>query len=101
MTIRPFLSSVLRGEEASELTPAARERLESFAGEALAEGALAAVRDECAARQRQAGCTLGVEYLLGLACALNGEVERALQTLLALGERLTTARQWEPLAAVA
>ena len=101
MTIRTFLSSVLRGEEAAELTPATRERLEAFVAEALAEGSVALVRDECAGRQRQPACPPGVDYLLGLACALNGETERALQTLLALGERLTAARQWEPLAAVA
>ena len=44
MTIRSFLTSVLRGEEAAELTPAARERLETFSTEALAEGALTLVR---------------------------------------------------------
>jgi transcription elongation factor GreA len=100
MTIRSFLSSVLRGEEAAELTPPTRERLEAFVAEALAERSLTLVRDECAGRQRQSGCTPGVEYLLGLACALNGETERALQTLLALGERLAAGSQWEPLAAV-
>jgi transcription elongation factor GreA len=101
MTIRPFLSSVLRGEEAADLTPASRERLESLAHDALAESALPLVRDECSGRQRQPGCTAGVDYLLGLACALNGETERALQTLLSLGERLTATREWEALAAVA
>ena len=101
MTIRTFLSSVLRGEAAAELTPPTRERLENFVAEALAERSLTMVRDECAGRQRQSGGTPGVEYLLGLACALNGETERALQTLLSLGERLVAGRQWEPLAAVA
>lgn len=101
MTIRSFLSSVLRGEEAAELTPPTRERLETFVAEALAERSLTMVRDECAARQRQSGATPGVEYLLGLACALNGETERSLQTLLSLGERLVAGSQWEPLAAVA
>jgi transcription elongation factor GreA len=101
MTFRPYLSSVLRGEEASQLTPEARERLEVFAGEVQGEGVLALARDECAARQRQHGCTAGVDYLLAHVCALNGEVERALQTLLALGERLTGERQWEALAMVA
>ena len=101
MTLKSFLPSVLRGEEAAELTPDARERLETFAADALAGGTVAQVRDECAGRQRQPNCTVGVDYLLGLACALNGETERALQTLLALGERLVAARQWEPLAAVA
>jgi transcription elongation factor GreA len=101
MTIRAFLSSVLRGEEAAELTPPTRDRLETFVAEALAERSLTMVRDECAGRQRQSGATPGVEYLLGLACALNGETERALQTFLALGERLVAGSQWEPLAAVA
>ncbi len=34
-------------------------------------------------------------------CALNGEVERAQQTLLPLGEKLADDQKWEPLAAVA
>jgi len=101
MAFRPYLSSVLCGEEASQLTPEARERLEAFAGEVQVEGVLVLVRDECAARQRQPGCTAGVDCLLALVCALNGEVERALQGLLTLGERLTVERQWEALAMVA
>ena len=100
MTFRPFLSSVLRGEEAAELTPANRDRLEALAAEAEAEGALALVRDECAGRQRQPGCTSGTDYLLAIACERHGDHERALQTLLALGERLAGEQQWEPLAAV-
>ena len=59
------------------------------------------VRDECAARVKQAGASFGVEYLLAGACALNGEIERAHQTLLALGDKLAAAKRWEPLAAVA
>jgi transcription elongation factor GreA len=101
MTFRPFLSSVLRGEEAAELTPETRARLEAFAAEAEAEGALVLLRDECAGRRLQPGCTSGTEYLLGLACARHGDEERALQTLLALGERLAAEEKWEPLAAVA
>jgi transcription elongation factor GreA len=101
MPIRESLPPVLRGEDAADLSPAARERLEAVAHEAQAEGALAFARDECAARLRQPHASAGVEYLLAAACALNGEVERAHQTLLALGERLATAGPWEPLAAVA
>ncbi|MBI3539693.1 MAG: hypothetical protein HY076_05420, partial [Candidatus Eisenbacteria bacterium] len=65
------------------------------------EGLVVYLRDETAARLRQAGASHGVEYLLAAACALNGEIERAEQTLLALGERLAAARRWEPLAAIA
>jgi transcription elongation factor GreA len=101
MSFRPFLSAVLRGEEAPVLSPEARSRLEAFVIEAQADDALSAVRDDCAARQRQGGCSAGVDYLLALACLQHGEAERALQTLLALGERLTAERLWEALAAVA
>jgi transcription elongation factor GreA len=101
MTFRPFLSSVLRGEEAAELTPENRARLEALAVEAETEGALVLLRDECAGRQRQPGCSIGTDYLLGIACARHGDQERALQTLLALGERLAGEENWEPLAAVA
>jgi len=101
MTIRDILPPVLRGEEAAGLTPEDRARLEAAVETARSEGALPFLRDECAGRQRQPGCTAGVDYLLALACAAHGEIERALQTLLALGERLTAVRQWEPLAAVA
>lgn len=101
MTIRQALSAVLRGEDATDLVPEARERLEALAHAAQSEGAVTMVRDECAARLRQGSASPGVEYLLGAACALNGEVERAHQTLLALGEKLGAARLWEPLAAVA
>src|SRR5207237_9463767 len=81
--------------------PPGREALEEIAHAAQAEGRLAAVREECASRLRQGNAPLAVEYLLAAVCALNGEVERAHQTLLALGEKLATAKQWEPLAAVA
>ncbi len=101
MTFRPYLSSVLRGETADPLTPETLAELETFAHEALAGGAMVAVRDESAARQRQPGCIAAVDYLLALACALNGEAQRALQTLLALGERLASEGQWETLAIVA
>jgi transcription elongation factor GreA len=101
MTFRPFLSSVLRGEAAADLTPENRARLEDLAAEAEGEGALVLLRDECAGRKLQPGCTAGTEYLLGIACARHGDQERALQTLLALGERLAGEERWEPLAAVA
>jgi transcription elongation factor GreA len=101
MPIRQALPPILRGEEARDLGPDTRARLETLADEARTEGAAAFLRDECAARLRQPGATPGVEYLLAAACAQNGEVERAHQTLLSLGERLAAARQWEPLATVA
>jgi len=99
--IREQLPAVLRGDVGAELTPAARAEIESLAHHAEAKGELKFVRDECAARLRQGSATPGVDYLLAAACALNGEVERAHQTLLALGERLAAASEWEPLAAVA
>jgi len=101
MSVREQLPQVLRGEHGSELSPESRGQIESLAHAAQTDGELKFVRDECAARLRQGGASSGVEYLLAAVCALNGEVERAHQTLLALGERLAAARQWEPLAAVA
>ncbi len=101
MPIRDALTAVLRGDTAAELTPAERTQLESLAQEAHAAGEITHVRDECAARVKQAGASFGVEYLLAGACALNGEIERAHQTLLALGDKLGAAKSWEPLAAVA
>ncbi len=101
MPIREALSAVLRGETAAELDARARAALEDLAEQARAEGQLVAVRDETSARLRQPGATHGVEYLLACACARHGEIERALQTLLALGERLAAEKDWEALAAVA
>src|SRR5438046_468426 len=101
MPTRERLSPVLRGDEAAELNPAGRARLEEVALAAEDEDAITLVRDECAARLKQPGASLGVEYLLAVCCARNGEIERAHQTLLVLGEKLAAAKQWEPLAAVA
>ncbi|HET7224085.1 MAG TPA: GreA/GreB family elongation factor [Candidatus Eisenbacteria bacterium] len=101
MTITEQLSRVLRGEDAADLSPDARQRLEALAHAAQAEEAVARVRDECASRLRQGNASPGVEYLLAAACALNGDVERALQALLALGDKLAAEARWEPLAAVA
>jgi transcription elongation factor GreA len=100
-SIREQLPAVLRGDVGAELTPAARAKIESLAHAAEAAGELKFVRDECAARLRQGSAAPGVDYLLAAACALNGEVERAHQTLLALGERLSTAKEWEALVVVA
>src|SRR5262249_290143 len=101
MGFKDQLSAVLRGEAAVELDAAARESLESLADEARAAGQITRVGDECAARLRQPGASGAVDYLLAAACALNGEVERAHQTLLTLGEKLAATGRWEPLAAVA
>jgi len=101
MPIREELPAILRGEKHADLTPESRAALETLAAEAAANDQTAFVRDECAGRLKQSGGTPAVEYLLAAACALRGERERALQALLALGERLAQARAWEPLAAVA
>jgi transcription elongation factor GreA len=101
MDLRDTLPPILRGETAAELTPENRDLLERFADEAKVAGQAATVRDECAGRQKQSGCSAGVDYLLGLACEANGDRERALQAYLHLGERLGDAGEWEPLAAVA
>src|SRR5438105_258386 len=101
MDPREALAPVLRGDLAASLEPADREALEEIAHAAQADHRLAAMREECASRLRQGGASPAVEYLLAAVCALNGEVERAHQTLLALGEKLAAARRWEPLAAVA
>ena len=100
-SIRERLPAVLRGDVGADLSPESRAEIEALAHSAEGKGDLKFVRDECAARLRQGAATPGVDYLLAAACALNGEVERAHQTLLALGERLVQAKQWEPLAAVA
>ena len=101
MTVRGTLPAILRGDEAADLKPESRERLETLAQDARGDGDLVFVRDECAARLRQAGASWAVEYLLAVACALNGEIERGHQTLLGLGEKLVAAKAWEPLAALA
>jgi transcription elongation factor GreA len=101
VSIRDQLPPILRGEAAAELVPETRVQLETLAHQAQASGEIVFVRDECAGRLRQPGASLGVEYLLGCACALHGERERALQTFLALGDRLAQRREWEALAAIA
>ena len=72
MPIREQLPPVLRGEVAADLSPESRAHLEALAHEAQGERALAFLRDECAGRLKQPRATLGVEYLLAAACALNG-----------------------------
>ena len=101
MTFRELVPPILRGEQASDLGPDARSQLEQVALDAQAAGAAAWLRDECAGRLRQSGATAAVDYMLAAACRLNGEAERAHQTLLALGDKLAAEKQWEPLAAVA
>jgi len=101
MPVRDTLPAILRGDEAADLTPEDRERLESLGEEALADGQVSFLRDECAARLRQANASPAVEYLLSVACALNGEIERAHQTLLTLGEKLAAGKRWKVLAPVA
>lgn len=101
MPVRESLPAVLRGESAADLSPSSREQLEALAHDAQTEKRLASVRDELGSRLKQADASWGVYYLLAAVCALNGEVERAQQTLLALGEKVAAAKAWEPLAAVA
>jgi transcription elongation factor GreA len=101
MPIRESLPPILRGEDAADLGPDVRARIEAVARKAHDERALAFVRDECAARLRQQAPPRSVELLLAIVCSLNGEVERAHQTLLTLGEQLAEDAAWEPLAAVA
>ena len=101
MSIRDTLPAILKGAEAADLGPDDRERLETLAQDAQGDDLLVYARDECAGRLRQPGASHGVEYLLAATCALNGEIERAHQTLLALGEKLATDKRWEPLAAIA
>ncbi len=101
MTTRDDLPAILRGDEAADLSPESRARLEAIAHQALEENALSLVRDECAARLRQPDPSPAVSYLLAAVSAMQGEVASADQTLLRLGERLQKDEQWEPLAAVA
>jgi len=101
MSVRDELPPILRGDVAAQLDSKSRSQLEALAADAQSEGLVVLLRDECAARLRQAGASFGVEYLLGLSCLLHGERERALQTLLTLGDRLAASKRWEALAAVA
>lgn len=101
MPVRDVLPAVLRGEIGSDLSPATREQLEALAHDAQTEKRLTSVRDELGNRLKQPDAAWGVSYLLAAVCALNGEVERAQQTLLHLGEKVAAKKQWEPLAAIA
>jgi transcription elongation factor GreA len=101
MPVRDALPSVLRGELGASLDPDARARLESLAHDAQAEKKLESTIKELANRQRDGEAPWGVPYLLAACSALHADLERANQTLLALGQKLVAARAWEPLAAVA
>jgi transcription elongation factor GreA len=101
MPLRDDLPPILRGERHAELDARDREALERFADDAQEAGQAAWLRDECAGRLKQSGASPAVEYLLAEACRAHGEIERAHQTLLTLGERLAEAKRWEPLAGVA
>jgi hypothetical protein len=100
MSLRDLVPSVLRGDDTSDLSQVSRERLERIAHDAFESGDIVWLRDECAGRLKQAHPPLAVEYLLAEACREHGEIERAHQTLLSLGEKLAAASRWEPLAAV-
>lgn len=101
MPVRDALPAVLRGELGADLKPETRASLEHLAHDAQSEKKLASVRDELGSRLKQPDPSWGVSYLLAAICALNGEVERAQQTLLALGDKVAAKKQWEPLAAIA
>jgi transcription elongation factor GreA len=101
MPVRDALPAVLRGELGADLSASARTQLETLAHDAQAEKRLVWMRDELGGRLKQADPSWGVYYLLSAVCALNGEVERAQQTLLALGEKVLIKKKWEPLSAIA
>ena len=101
MPVRDALPAVLRGDVGADLSPESRAQLEQLAHDAQAEKRLSWMRDELGGRLKQADSSWAVYYLLSAVCAINGEVERAQQTLLQLGEKLTAKKKWEPLAAVA
>ena len=101
MPVRDALPAVLRGEVGADLSAPSRTELETLAHDAQQERRLAWMRDELGGRLKQADPSWGVYYLLSAVCALNGEVERAQQTLLALGEKVLAKKKWEPLAAIA
>ncbi len=103
MPVRDALPAVLRGEVGADLSASARAELETLAHDAQQEKRLTWMRDELGGRLKQAQppSSWAVYYLLSAACALHGEVERAQQTLLALGEKVLAAKKWEPLAAIA
>jgi transcription elongation factor GreA len=101
MPVRDALPAVLRGELGADLSASARNQLETLAHDAQVEKRLAWMRDELGGRLKQADPSWGVSYLLSAVCALNGEVERAQQTLLALGEKVLAKKKWEALAAIA
>jgi transcription elongation GreA/GreB family factor len=103
MPVRDALPAVLRGEVGADLSASARAELETLAHDGQQEKRLAWMRDELGSRLKQAdpAPSWGVYYLLSAACALHGEVERAQQTLLALGDKVLAAKKWEPLAAIA
>lgn len=103
MPVRDALPAVLRGDTGADLSPSARTELETLAHDAQDEKRLTWMRDELAARLKQADppASWGVYYLLAAVCALHAEVERAQQTLLTLGEKVANAKKWEVLAAIA
>ncbi len=101
MPVRDALPPVLRGEVGADLSPESRDRLESIAHEAQAEKRLTWAREELGGRLKQADASWGVYYLLAAVCALEGNVERATQSLLQVGEKVAAAKKWEPLAAIA
>jgi transcription elongation factor GreA len=101
MSIREALPPVLRGETAATLTATAVSDLDALAERADGERMLAFVRDECAARMRQPHPSHGVAFLMAEVCRRNGEIERSHQTLLALGDGLARAADWEALALIA
>ncbi len=101
MPVRDALPPVLRGEVGADLAPESRHLLETIAHDAQAEKRLPWAREELGARLKQADPSWSVFYLLAAVCALEGNVERAQQSLLQLGEKLAEKKKWEPLAAVA
>ena len=101
MPVRDALPPVLRGDVGADLSPDSRAQLEAIAHDAQTEKRLAWMREELGGRLKQADASWGVYYLLAAVCALEGNVERATQCLLQVGEKTLAKKKYEPLAAIA
>jgi len=101
MPVRDALPPVLRGEVGADLSVESRAQLESLAHDAQTEKRLAWAREELGGRLKQPDPSWGVYYLLAGCARWRGNVERATQSLLQVGEKVAAKKKWEPLAAIA